>query len=92
LSQEKQEWNNGAFTKAIVEGMRGAAARSDLPAISISDLQGYVSRRVRELTDRQAESGDGDADHGRRLLDRPTPELKDGPLRPRQTLRSSPGP
>jgi WD40 repeat protein len=51
LSLEREEWNNGAFTKAIVEGMRGAAARLDLPAISISDLQGYVSRRVRELTD-----------------------------------------
>ena len=51
LSLEREEWNNGAFTKAIVEGMRGAAARPDLPAISISDLQGYVSRRVRELTD-----------------------------------------
>jgi hypothetical protein len=51
LSLEREEWNNGAFTKAIVEGMRGAAARSDLPAISISDLQGYVSRRVKELTE-----------------------------------------
>ena len=27
LSQEKEEWNNGAFTKAVVEGLRGAAAR-----------------------------------------------------------------
>lgn len=51
LSLEREEWNNGAFTKAVVEGMSGAAARPDLPAISISDLQGYVSRRVRELTD-----------------------------------------
>jgi uncharacterized caspase-like protein len=51
LSQERGEWNNGAFTKALVEGMRGAAARPDLAAISISDLHGYVSRRVRELTD-----------------------------------------
>jgi uncharacterized caspase-like protein len=51
LSQEKDEWNNGAFTKALVEGMRGAAARPGLPAISISDLEGYVSRRVKELTD-----------------------------------------
>jgi hypothetical protein len=51
LSQERGEWNNGAFTKALVEGMRGAAARPDLAAISISDLYGYVSRRVRELTD-----------------------------------------
>jgi caspase domain-containing protein len=50
LSQEKEEWNNGAFTKALVEGMRGAAARPGVPAISISDLESYVSRRVKELT------------------------------------------
>jgi hypothetical protein len=50
LSQEKDEWHNGAFTKAVVEGMRGAAARQEVPVIMISDLQGYVSRRVKELT------------------------------------------
>jgi uncharacterized caspase-like protein len=50
LSQEKDEWNNGAFTKALVEGLRGAAARPGVPAISISDLESYVSRRVKELT------------------------------------------
>ena len=50
LSQEKDEWNNGAFTKALVEGLRGAAARPGVPAISISDLEGYVSRRVKDLT------------------------------------------
>jgi hypothetical protein len=50
LSQEKPEWNNGAFTKALVEGLRGAAARPEVPVIMISDLQGYVSRRVKELT------------------------------------------
>jgi WD40 repeat protein len=50
LSQERDEWNNGAFTKAVVEGMRGAAARLGLVLISVSDLQGYVSQRVKELT------------------------------------------
>ena len=50
LSQEKEEWNNGAFTKAVVEGLRGAAARPQVPVVMISDLQGYVSRRVRDLT------------------------------------------
>jgi hypothetical protein len=50
LSQEKDEWNNGAFTKAVVEGLHGAAARPEVPVIMISDLQGYVSRRVKELT------------------------------------------
>jgi uncharacterized caspase-like protein len=47
LSQEKDEWNNGAFTKAVVEGLRGAAARPQNPVIMISDLNGYVSQRVR---------------------------------------------
>jgi WD40 repeat protein len=50
LSQEKDEWENGAFTKALVEGLRGAAARPQVPVVMISDLQGYVSQRVRELT------------------------------------------
>ena len=51
LSLERDEWNNGAFTKAVVEGLRGAAARPEVPVIMISDLQGYVSRRVKGLTD-----------------------------------------
>ena len=50
LSEEKEEWNNGAFTKAVVEGLRGAAARPQNPVIMISDLNGYVSSRVKELT------------------------------------------
>jgi hypothetical protein len=50
LSQEKDEWGNGAFAKAVVEGLRGAAGRPDVPVIMISDLQGYVSSRVKELT------------------------------------------
>jgi WD40 repeat protein len=51
LSQEKDEWGNGAFAKALVEGLRGAAGRPDVPVVMISDLQGYVSRRVKDLTD-----------------------------------------
>ncbi len=41
---------NGAFTEAVVEGMRGAAARSGSKVISISDLESYVSRTVHDLT------------------------------------------
>src|SRR5580704_14078944 len=51
LSQEKDEWGNGAFAKAVVEGLRGAAGRPDVPVVMISDLQGYVARRVKDLTD-----------------------------------------
>jgi hypothetical protein len=50
LSLERDEWNNGAFTKAVVEGMHGAAARPGLDTISVSDLQSYISQRVKELT------------------------------------------
>jgi WD40 repeat protein len=51
LSQEKDEWGNGAFAKAVVEGLRGAAGRPDVPVVMISDLQGYVARRAKDLTD-----------------------------------------
>jgi WD40 repeat protein len=50
FSLERNEWNNGAFTKSLVEGMRGAAARQGMTVISISDLEGYVSWKVKELT------------------------------------------
>jgi hypothetical protein len=50
LSLEDPAWNNGAFAKAVVEGMSGSAARPGNAAISISDLNGYVSRQVKELT------------------------------------------
>jgi hypothetical protein len=50
LSQEKDEWGNGAFAKAVVEGLRGAAGRTDSPVITVNDLGGYVSRRVKDLT------------------------------------------
>ena len=50
LSLEREEWNNGAFAEAVVEGMHGAAARPEVPVIMISDLEGYVSRRVKDLT------------------------------------------
>jgi WD40 repeat protein len=50
LSQETEKEDNGVFTKAVVEGILGLAARPGLTKISVSDLNSYVSRRVRELT------------------------------------------
>jgi WD40 repeat protein len=50
LSQEKVEWGNGAFAKAVVEGLSGAAGRPDVSVVMVTDLEGYVSRRVRDLT------------------------------------------
>jgi WD40 repeat protein len=48
LSQETDD--NSVFTKSVIEGLRGKAGRPDIPVITISDLDGYVSRRVKELT------------------------------------------
>jgi uncharacterized caspase-like protein len=50
LSLELPALGNGAFTKAVVDGMRGAAARFDNKVISISDLESYVSHTVHDLT------------------------------------------
>jgi uncharacterized caspase-like protein len=50
LSLERDEWNNGAFAKAVVEGLRGAAVHQGASVVMISDLEDYVSRRVKELT------------------------------------------
>jgi hypothetical protein len=50
LSRELDDKMNGAFTLALVEGLGGAAARPQNPVIMISDLNGYVSQRVRDLT------------------------------------------
>ena len=51
VSQERPEWNNGAFTKALVEGLaEGKADLLGLGTITLSQLDAYVVNRVKELT------------------------------------------
>ena len=51
VSLETPEWNNGAFTKALVEGIEGKAAQSaGKDKITINMLDLYISERVKELT------------------------------------------
>ena len=55
LSLENPAWGNGAFTKAVVEGLglEGVAARANLlgkQSISLSELDAFVASRVKELT------------------------------------------
>ena len=50
LSQENTDWGNGAFTKAVIEGIRGKADLKNDGLIRPTLLQSYVSDRVRELT------------------------------------------
>lgn len=54
LAYETDDWNNGAFTKAVVEGVNGAADFRNNGQITYPFLFDYVTNRVRELTrDRQ---------------------------------------
>lgn len=47
---ENVEWGNGAFTKGVVEGLRGKADFRSTGRITVNMLDLYVSERVKELT------------------------------------------
>jgi len=47
---ENPEWSNGAFTKGVVEGIRGKADYTSTGRITVNMLDLYVSERVKELT------------------------------------------
>lgn len=50
LSQEDPAWGNGAFTKAVVEGLNGKAEIGKSGKITHKGLDYYVTERVKELT------------------------------------------
>ena len=49
-SQEATTWNNGAFTKALIEGLSGRADYKKSGHVTINMLDLYISDRVKELT------------------------------------------
>lgn len=49
-SLEDKKWSNGAFTKALVEGMGGKADYQGRGRITINMLDLYLSERVKQLT------------------------------------------
>lgn len=49
-SMEDKVWGNGAFTKALVEGVNGKADIHNTGRITINMLDLYLSERVKELT------------------------------------------
>jgi uncharacterized caspase-like protein len=51
LSYELDEWGNGAFTKAVVEGLSGKADLFGNGNVTTNGLAAYVSDRVAKLTD-----------------------------------------
>lgn len=50
ISLENATWNNGAFTKALVEGLSGKAEIAGKGKVTINSLDLYISERVKELT------------------------------------------
>ncbi len=50
LSMESAEWQHGAFTKALLEGIAGKGLHYDPSVITIDELTLYVKERVKELT------------------------------------------
>jgi len=49
-SLEASEWNNGAFTKALVEGLNGKADLFNRQIITVKSLDSYIANRVKDLT------------------------------------------
>ena len=50
VSLENSAWGNGAFTKALVEGIDGAANHTNNGVITINQLDLYLNERVKALT------------------------------------------
>lgn len=49
-SLEDPQWGNGAFTKALVEGIKGKADLLGKGKITVNMLDAFVAERVKELT------------------------------------------
>jgi uncharacterized caspase-like protein len=47
---ERDDWSNGAFTEALVEGLSGAADLLNKGNITCGTLNVYIAERVKELT------------------------------------------
>lgn len=50
VARESPAWANGAFTKALIEGLRGVADYAEDNRISMSELETWASVRVPQLT------------------------------------------
>lgn len=49
-SLESPAWQNGAFTKALVEALRGVGTADAKGGITLTAIDAYVTKRVKELT------------------------------------------
>jgi len=51
VSLEREDWGNGAFTKAMVEALEGRADANADGLLMLAELEVYVLERVKELTE-----------------------------------------
>ncbi len=49
-SQESSEWQNGAFTEALLKGISGEADYNKTGIITVKYLDAYIANKVKELT------------------------------------------
>lgn len=49
-SQEDESWGNGAFTKALVEAINGAAREDHAEGLSTQELEHFLYKEVRKIT------------------------------------------
>ncbi len=50
-SREDESWGNGAFTKALVEALNGAAREEHTEGLSTQELEHFLYKEVRKITD-----------------------------------------
>jgi WD40 repeat protein len=53
VSIERDDWKNGAFTEALLEGLSGSADYIKDGKLTIAELDLWLSERVKELTDKR---------------------------------------
>lgn len=51
ISLESRTWNNGAFTRELIEGLQGAADTNHDGSVTIKELSDFVHTAVLKLTD-----------------------------------------
>ena len=50
VSQERSDWGHGAFTKAVIEGLRGKADYNSDGIVDMKEIDLYTTQRVKTLT------------------------------------------
>ena len=58
-SKESPAWQHGAFTRALLDGLRGAADSNHDGTVDVDELQGYVRRHVEDMVAGQAKTDGG---------------------------------